>query len=576
MLRRPRRHRRVLRPLRPCRGRHAGERLRVVARLGQARRDVPVHDHRHGPGHRRDGDADGAAAARPSPGRDVGRRHARAGADGAQGVRGATADTLAQDPEIVWKNLSRGDAQLRRRRRPSTLARAEGDPARRRLRHRALRRPAVPGRAGRLRRPHARPPPHAATKLASKINDPANPGSTFNLYQEMSYGQLFPHGDRAVGRHRDRATGPTRPASRSARAAPRRHLPAARPRPTCPATHDQPLHPDRDQGRLVPAARHDRLLRRRRQRARRSSARWPGVGALQDIDSACGPTGKAVFDAAQIADPEIDYDDYDTDKDGVVDFFMMVFPGVGGNGDSQLNGAPYDNIWPHSSDLRERLHRPGTGQKGYVTDDQLARPRGPAAVLDTDATRIEDDDDGHDGLPGLRARRPVQRQPRDGDRPRERDLARVRPLARAAGLLLDRQPRDLRRLDADGDRLLAEHRRRSASRSSAGSSRGCSSPARRTVSDWQRHQARHAPDRLEAPGRHAVHADRRPTVDNGAGVRAPSCPAARSSTRRRCRRGSHHVWWSRLGQRLRLRADRAATTSTSRCRRSRRAGGHEA
>jgi immune inhibitor A len=34
---------------------------------------------------------------------------------------------------------------------------------------------------------------HGADALAGKINDPANPGSTFNLYQEMSYGQLFPH-----------------------------------------------------------------------------------------------------------------------------------------------------------------------------------------------------------------------------------------------------------------------------------------------------------------------------------------------------------------------------------------------
>ena len=33
-----------------------------------------------------------------------------------------------------------------------------------------------------------------AGKLAGKINDPENPGSTFNLYQEMSFGQLFPNG----------------------------------------------------------------------------------------------------------------------------------------------------------------------------------------------------------------------------------------------------------------------------------------------------------------------------------------------------------------------------------------------
>ena len=93
-----------------------------------------------------------------------------------------------------------------------------------------------------------------------------------------------------------------------------------------------------------------------------------GVGALQDIDSGCGPTGKAVYDAAAIADPEIDYDAYDTDKDGVVDFFMMVFAGLGGNGDSQVNGG-YDNIWPHSSDLQNG-YTDANGEKGYVSDDQ--------------------------------------------------------------------------------------------------------------------------------------------------------------------------------------------------------------
>ena len=100
-----------------------------------------------------------------------------------------------------------------------------------------------------------------------------------------------------------------------------------------------------------------------------------------DIDSACGPTGKAVYDAAQIADPEIDYSDYDTDKDGVVDFFMMVFPGLGGNGDSQINGVPpYDNIWPHSSNLEgtSPTRRPA---EGYISDDQLKDLEGRPALV---------------------------------------------------------------------------------------------------------------------------------------------------------------------------------------------------
>ena len=86
------------------------------------------------------------------------------------------------------------------------------------------------------------------------------------------------------------------------------------------------------------------------------------------IDSACGATDKSVYDAAVIADPEIDYNEYDFDKDGVVDFFMMVFVGLGGNGASQLDGVPpYDNIWPHSSSLEFTYTDEATGLSGYVS-----------------------------------------------------------------------------------------------------------------------------------------------------------------------------------------------------------------
>jgi M6 family metalloprotease-like protein len=119
-----------------------------------------------------------------------------------------------------------------------------------------------------------------------------------------------------------------------------------------------------------------------------------GVGALFDIDSACGPTGKLVYDAAQVADPEIDYSDYDTDKDGVVDFFMTVFAGCGGHGASQIPGncpydtAPYDNVWPHSSSLEFYYTDPQTGLKGYVSDDQLENLHGQP-VFYTDAGRTQ-------------------------------------------------------------------------------------------------------------------------------------------------------------------------------------------
>ena len=84
------------------------------------------------------------------------------------------------------------------------------------------------------------------------------------------------------------------------------------------------------------------------------------------IDAACGDTAKMIYDAVQIADPEIDYDQFDSDKDGVVDFTMVVFAGCGGNGASQLGAAgcedtvPYDNPWPHSSSLEATYSDPVT------------------------------------------------------------------------------------------------------------------------------------------------------------------------------------------------------------------------
>jgi M6 family metalloprotease-like protein len=115
-----------------------------------------------------------------------------------------------------------------------------------------------------------------------------------------------------------------------------------------------------------------------------------GVGTLQQIDNGCGPTGKLVYDAAAIADPEIDYSDYDTDKDGVVDFFMAVFAGCGGNGASQLSvagcdyaDAPYDNVWPHSSSLEYYYTDPETGLPGYTTDDQLEDLEGRPLFYET-------------------------------------------------------------------------------------------------------------------------------------------------------------------------------------------------
>ncbi len=287
----------------------------------------------------------------------------------------AKAKTLGQDPQIVWKNLSS----------TATLTYTGGPTRRRRTSHgpkvipptatydtaRYGDRP-VPGRPGRLPRPRARAPTTPAS--GSRDDDQlarTSPGSTFNLYQEMSYGQLFPHGTVPSAGiatagwdvHGSPASQFTEARSPSQHL-PRRHATARR----CRTPTGTPLYAERinDGWYQLPGdtdyyggdANGSALI-----------GAVAGVGALQDIDSACGPTGKAVYDAAQIADPEIDYSDYDTDKDGVVDFFMMVFAGLGGNGASQLERSPpYDNIWPHSSSLEFYYTDP---------DDRPARATSP-------------------------------------------------------------------------------------------------------------------------------------------------------------------------------------------------------
>ncbi|HVL90465.1 MAG TPA: immune inhibitor A domain-containing protein [Actinomycetota bacterium] len=110
-----------------------------------------------------------------------------------------------------------------------------------------------------------------------------------------------------------------------------------------------------------------------------------GVEALGGIDAGCGPTGKLVYDSALAADPDLDYNDFDTDRDGVVDFTMVIFAGDGGNGSTTPTGL--NNIWPHSSDLRSYFTSPD-GQSGYISQDQL-RDTLERPLWFTDATKTK-------------------------------------------------------------------------------------------------------------------------------------------------------------------------------------------
>ena len=108
-----------------------------------------------------------------------------------------------------------------------------------------------------------------------------------------------------------------------------------------------------------------------------------GIAPVGDIDSGCGPTGKMAYDSASASDPDVDFNDFDSDRNCLVDFFEIAFQGRGGNGDSQAHG--YDNVWPHSGNLQDS-YIDENGQVGYVSNDQC-RDRLERPLWFTDSTR---------------------------------------------------------------------------------------------------------------------------------------------------------------------------------------------
>ena len=294
----------------------------------------------------------------------------------------AQADTPAEDPRIVWKNLSstsllsyeisgRMDQARSTSHGPKVIPPA---PTFDTARYGDRPFPVVP--VDFADRKHN--PDNDGKLVARTINSPKDPGSTFNLYQEMSYGQLYPHGtvpsagiesagfevDWKSERFRESGFQFTTP----------------EPQGSCRGVTQKdvagtPAYPERIAGGWYQLPGTTDYYGDDRYGTALIGA-LGGVGSLQAIDDACGPTQKAVYDAAHIADPEIDYSDYDTNKDGVVDFFMMIFVGRGGHGVSQTSVPPYDNIWPHSSSLESAFIDPETGLSGYISDDHLEDLKG--------------------------------------------------------------------------------------------------------------------------------------------------------------------------------------------------------
>ncbi|HEX6379939.1 MAG TPA: immune inhibitor A domain-containing protein, partial [Acidimicrobiia bacterium] len=292
----------------------------------------------------------------------------------------ARAATLGQDEEVVWKDLST-TATLSYDGGPAGIASSTHGPkvippngGFETARYGDKPFPIVPVEYVDLERQKEEPFDNDSAKLNRVVNDPDFVGSTFNLYQEMSYGQLFPQGSvpsAGIATATFSGYGPGYDFTTPDRTDPENAACRGATAAEVPGTIGSPAFDTRieDGWYQLPGT------------TEYYGGDFPVFTSLTiAIDSACGKLGKAVFDAAQIADPEIDYNTFDSDKDGVVDFFMLVFVGCGGNGASQVaplcqyfgNQAPfYDNIWPHSSSLEAQYRDAATGLRGYISDDQL-------------------------------------------------------------------------------------------------------------------------------------------------------------------------------------------------------------
>jgi hypothetical protein len=117
-----------------------------------------------------------------------------AGGEAAVLILEATARTAAQEPTVVWRNISTtatvtvGSATGSFTSHGPKVIPPSGGYETARYGDRPF--PVVPVDYADFKHAAA----STAAKLDSANNDPKNPGSTFNLYQEMSLGQLFPDG----------------------------------------------------------------------------------------------------------------------------------------------------------------------------------------------------------------------------------------------------------------------------------------------------------------------------------------------------------------------------------------------
>ena len=215
---------------------------------------------------------------------------------------------------------------------------------------------------------------HTAAALDAAVNSRTSGKSLWQLYQDMSFGQLSPNGQvrPAIG-STTKAFDPAYPHKFSSLL----NIDPTKNGGLCTGTTVAPLkatpvYANRiENGWYVLPGTQSYYGGDRTGHALLGSL--TGQGLLFGIDDACGPTGKIVYDAASLADPDLDYNDFDTDKDGVVDFFNLMFAGDGGNGSTSVTGI--NNVWPHKSDLRYYF-TDANKETGYVSNDQLRNHEG--------------------------------------------------------------------------------------------------------------------------------------------------------------------------------------------------------
>ncbi|MBT8135622.1 MAG: tandem-95 repeat protein [Gammaproteobacteria bacterium] len=224
---------------------------------------------------------------------------------------------------------------------------------------------------------------HTAVKLDHAVNSRTSGESMWQLFQEMSFGQLSPEGQ--VGPMPNTPNTAYTPGYnyKWSTLAPAGTCAGATTAP--PTGEGVPLSPRgriEDGWYVLPGTQN---YYGQDSTGHGAVGALTGVGLLFGIDDACSSTGALAYDAAAIADQELDYNEFDSDRDGLVDFMNVAFAGDGGNLNTSATGL--NNVWPHKSDL-QYYFTDAEGRRGYVSNDQL-RNHEDQLMYWTDITRTE-------------------------------------------------------------------------------------------------------------------------------------------------------------------------------------------